>query len=74
MNRKRKIALYIFLTILSIVLFLSVLIFNVDGIIGFIMTLCSFYLFIGSIIKLCKISDKFKNSVFAFLDLLFWLP
>lgn len=73
MDKKKKITLYIVLIILSITMFLSILFFNIDGIIGFIMFLFSTYLLVTSIIKLYKTSQKFKNSVLAFLDiLLFW--
>lgn len=74
MNKNKKIILYISLIVLSILIFLSMWFLNIDGIIGFIMCLSSFYLFFGSIIKLCKTSEKFKNSILTFLDLLFWLP
>ncbi len=42
--------------------------------IGPIAIVFSLYLFIGLIIKLCKKSDKFKNTFFGIIDLLFWLP
>ncbi len=70
----KKIYLYVILILISIIMFLSVLIFNIDGKIGFLMVLLSIYLLFGAIIKLCKINQKFKNSILAFIDLLFWLP
>lgn len=74
MIKNKKITLYLLLLILSIILFSAMWFLNIDGAIGFIMCLSSIYLFVGSIIKLCKTSEKFKNSVLSFLDLLFWLP
>ena len=34
----------------------------------------SIYLFLGSIIKMCKTNDKLKNTLISSIDLLFWLP
>ena len=34
----------------------------------------SIYLFLGIIIKVCKINDKLKNTLISSIDLLFWLP
>lgn len=32
------------------------------------------YLLLGAIIKLCKASEKLKDTVLTAIDLLFWLP
>lgn len=55
---------------------LQVFIFETpDGVFGFLLCLSSFYLMLGSVIKLCKISDYFKNTVLATIfDIMFWLP
>lgn len=34
----------------------------------------SVYLFVGCLIKLCKMNDKLKDTVLCAIDLLFWLP
>lgn len=70
----KKTILYVTLLILSIIIFTLLVIFNAKGIFGLIGVLLSIYLFLGSIIKLCKSSKKFKNGFLNFIDLLFWLP
>lgn len=72
---KKKIALYLFTMFVSIVLFvLSMTVFGETKLVAPIIIVGCIYLFIGSIIKLCKLSDRFKNSVILTLDFLFWLP
>mgnify|MGYP001138646897 CR=1 FL=1 len=44
-----------------------------DGIIGFLLCLASIYLMMGSIIKLCQLSTKIKNTILDILDLLFFI-
>ncbi len=39
-----------------------------------IIIVISRYLFVGSLIKLCKMNNKLKNTVICIIDLLFWLP
>lgn len=34
----------------------------------------SIYLFIGCLIKLCKMNEKLKDTVICTIDLLWWLP
>lgn len=71
-NKKR---IYYILMLLSIILFIiTVFLLNDTAITAPIIIVVSIYLFIGSIIKLCKTSDKLKNSILCFLDLLFWIP
>lgn len=74
MDKKKKIILYSILLLLSIIAFVLIYIFDASGIIGYLITLFTFYIFLGSIIKLCRLSEKFKNSIINFIDLLFWLP
>lgn len=76
MKRKNKMILYIALLILGLVTFIStVFIFQKpDGIAGLIICIISVYLIFGSIIKLCRLSEKFTNTLICFVDLLFWLP
>lgn len=67
--------LYIILMIISIVLFIiSMTILGNTKFIAPIIVVISLYLFLGSLIKLCKMNDKLKNSVITVIDLLFWLP
>lgn len=67
--------LYYALIILSIFLFIiSISLLNNTTIIAPIIIVISLYLFLGSIIKLCKTNNKLKNTVLCTLDLLFWLP
>ena len=62
------------LILLSILIILSVCIFDIEGIFAFILVLVSFYFLFGSVIKLCKVSQRFKNNLASFVDLLFWIP
>ncbi len=72
---KKKIALYLFTIIVAIILFMvSMTVLGETKLVAPIIIVVSVYLFVGSIIKLCKLNDRFKNSVIAVLDLLFWLP
>lgn len=67
--------LYYFLIVLSIVLFvLSFSFLNDTKIIAPVFIVIGIYLFLGAIIKLCKMNDKLKNTIVCVLDLLFWLP
>lgn len=67
--------LYYIVMIVSIILFvISISVFSNTTILGPIMNVISIYLFIGSIIKLCKQNEKLKNTILCALDLLFWLP
>lgn len=73
MNNQRKI--YYSIMTLSIILFAGTIFFlNDTKIIAPIIMVFCVYLFLGSIIKLCKTNEKFKNNVLFSLDLLFWLP
>lgn len=44
-----------------------------NGTLGFLLCLFNIYLIIGSILKLCQLSKKFKNNLLDFLDLLFFI-
>lgn len=73
----KKIMLYIVLFFIGLLtMILQVFIFEYpDGFIGFIICLASVYLMLGSIIKLCKTSKIFKDTIlFTILDMIFWLP
>ncbi len=75
MRKQTKINLCIVLLAIGLLTFiLQVFVFEApDGIIGFLLCLISIYLIIGSIIKLCQLSKKIKNSIFDILDLLFFI-
>lgn len=67
--------IYPIMLVISLLLFvLSFTIFNSTEWLGGIIIGVSIYLFLGSIIKICKTNDKFKNTFICALDLLFWLP
>ena len=76
MSEKNKIILYTILLLLGLSIFiLQIFVFEYpDGILGFIVCLISIYLVLGSIMKLCKLSKKFKNVLKNTIDILFWLP
>ena len=66
--------IYYCLMILAIILFMgTVFLLNDTKIIAPIIIVFSIYIFVGSIIKLCKTNDKLKNSILCALDLLFWI-
>lgn len=72
---KKKIALYSFTIFAAIILFIaSMTLLGETKLAAPIIIVISVYLLVSSIIKLCKLNDKFKNSIITALDLLFWLP
>lgn len=75
MKKQTKINLCVILLIIGLTSFiLQVFVFEApDGIIGFLLCLISIYLILGSIIKLCQLSHKIKNTIFDALDLLFFI-
>lgn len=75
MSQKTKINICFLLLIIGLTSFiLQVFIFSYpDGFFGFLLCLTSIYLILGSIIKLCQLSTKFKNCFFEFIDLLFFI-
>lgn len=77
MKKEMKKIIYGILLILGLLIFiLQLFIFEApDGVLGFIICLTSIYMIFGSIIGLCKVSEKFKNIVFGILEVLFfWIP
>lgn len=73
MKNNKKI--YYGLMLLSIILFIgAIFLLNDTKIIAPIIIVVSVYLFVGSIIKLCKTNHNIKNPILCTLDLLFWLP
>ncbi len=72
---KKKISLYVSLIIISILLFIiAMTVLGNTKFIAPIIIVISIYLFVGGLIKLCKMNDKLKNTVICIIDLLFWLP
>lgn len=72
---KKKVMLYIFLMIISLILFIvSMTVLGNTEIIAPVIIVISLYLFVGSLIKLCKMNEKFKNTILGSLDLLFFIP
>lgn len=75
MKRKTQIRLCTVLLVIGLLGFiLQVFVFSYpDGLFGFLLVLSFIYLIIGSIIKLCKLSNLFKNVLLNTLDLLFFI-
>ncbi len=72
---KKGIYLYVSLMIVSILLFMiAMTILGNTKLIAPIIIIISIYLFLGSLVKLCRMNDKLKNTVICALDWLFWLP
>lgn len=72
---KKKMYLYVSLIIVSILLFMiAMTILGDTKFIAPIIIITSIYLFVGCLIKLCKMNNKLKNTIICTLDLLFWLP
>lgn len=76
MKKKNKLILYAVLLFLGLAAFiLEIFVFQKpDGILGFLICIVSIYLIIGSIIRLCVLSEKFRYGFLEFLDGIFWLP
>ncbi len=71
----KKRYLYVSLIILSIILLITTMtVLENTKFIAPIIIVISIYIFIGSLIKLCRMNDKLKNYVLELLDFLFWLP
>ena len=67
--------LYISVMLSSIVLFaLAMTVFSSTKMIAPLIIVLGLYLFVGGLVKLCKMNEKLKNTVVCSLDLLFWLP
>ena len=75
MKKENQIILCIVLFIVGLRSFiLQLFVFEApNGIFGFLLCLLSIYLIIGSIIKLCKLSQRFKNTLLDVIDLLFFI-
>ncbi len=72
---KKRLLLYLALMVFSILLFtVAFTILKNTKFIAPLIVVISIYLFLGSLIKLCKMNDKLKNTVLCIIDLLFYLP
>jgi len=72
---KKKMYLYVILIVVSILLFIiAMTVLGNTKFIAPIIIVISIYLLAGSLIKLCKMNDKLKNTIICALDLLLWLP
>lgn len=67
--------LYYIMLVISLILFVLAftVLANTEWVGGIVIGI-SIYLFLGSIIKMCKTNDKLKNTLISSIDLLFWLP
>lgn len=70
-----KIKMYLLGMLISVVLILvSITVLGNTAVIAPVIIVLSAYLFLGCLIKLCKMNEKLKNTVLCVIDLLFWLP
>lgn len=76
MDRSKKLLLYTAMLLAGLAAFvLEIFVFQKpDGILGLIICIASELMILGSIIKLCILSPKFKDSFIKALDIFFWLP
>lgn len=78
MKKKHQVIIYALLLITGLlIVFLQAYVFEApDGFLGFLVLLVGIYLIFGSLIRLCKLSDAFRSSVFEvlfdILDEVFW--
>lgn len=73
-NKILKIMLYLILIVASALTLAGLYMMNADGVGAFMLTMLCIYVFVGSLIKLCRQSGRLKETVFGALDLLFFLP
>lgn len=71
---KSKVLYYCLIFVSFLLILCALFIFDDTKFVGAILLVLSVYLFLGSIIKLCKMNDKLKNTILCMIDLLFWLP
>ena len=71
----KKVVLYLVGMIVSVVLVaFSMTVLGDTTIMAPVILALSLYLFLGCLIKLCKMNETLKNTVICAIDLLFWLP
>jgi len=67
--------IYLIILVISLILltFAFTVFANTEWLGGIIIGI-GLYLFIGSLIKICKTNKKLKNTIIDAIDFLFWLP
>ena len=76
MSNTKKLWIYGSILVIGLLVFiLEIFVFQKpNGIPGLLICLTSLAMIFGSIIKLCKLSQKFQDSFLAALDIFSWLP
>ena len=76
MSKNKKLWLYGSILFIGLSVFiLEIFVFQKpDGILGLLICLTSLAMIFGSIVKLCKLSSRFADSLLAALDIFSWLP
>ena len=71
----KNILLYLVGIIVSVILVIvSMTVLQNTQILAPVIIVLSIYLFIGCLIKLCKMNNKMKDTIICMIDLLWWLP
>lgn len=72
MKQKNQIILYSIILLIGLTVFiLEIFVFEIDGILGLLITLISICIMITSVIKLYKLSSKFKGVIKSVPNLFF---
>ena len=72
---QKRILLYISSVIASVLLFMSaIFVFGSTRFIAPVVITISLYLFVGSMIKLCRMNSLLRSTMICAIDLLFWIP
>lgn len=72
MKQKNQSILYSIILLIGLTVFiLELFVFEIDGILGFLITLISICIMIISVIKLYKLSSKFKGVIKSIINLFF---
>lgn len=76
MSKAKKLMLYSAILLAGALAFiLEIFVFQKpDGILGLAICIVSLLMILGSIVKLCILSPRFKDSFLTALDIFFWLP
>lgn len=70
-----KILLYLAGIIVSVLfVIVSMTVLGNTKILAPVLIVFSIYLFLGCLIRLCKMNEKLKDTIICALDLLWWLP
>lgn len=71
---KKSILYWMGIIVSVILVMLSMTILGDTQILAPVLIVFSLYLFVGCLIKLCKMNEKLKNTSICAIDLLWWLP